>query len=189
MAEEGQSPRTEYAAHIAAEGAVHYDWGMRMTKRLGGAMFISAALLACSSEDKTSSSSGSPGSSSGTSGTSGSAASSGGASGTSGTSGTPAAEAPLAPKLDQVAQMAKVLHVMWTNPATKCDSIEGERQAQMPDGTVMEKYKVAFTVAGDIDNKMDTGAAEQMKYTYRLRCKVKSTYSPYSNEAGETPKP
>ena len=161
-----------------------------MTKRLGGAVFISAALLACSSEDKTSSSSGSPGSSSGTSGTSGSAAaSSGGASGTSGTSGTPAAEAPLAPKLDQVAQMAKVLHVMWTNPATKCDSIEGERQAQMPDGTVMENYKVAFTVAGDIDNKMDTGAAEQMKYTYRLRCKVKSTYSPYSNEAGETPKP
>lgn len=169
---------------------MHYDKAMRISKRLGIAVFISSALLACSSDDKTSSSSGSTSSSGGTSGTSGSAAaSSGGASGSSGTSGAPATEAPLAPKLDQVAQMANVLHVMWTIPTTKCDSIEGERQAQMPDGTVMEKYKVAFTVAGDVDNKMDTGATAQMKYTYRLRCKVAASYSPYSNEASGTPKP
>ncbi|MBS2012571.1 MAG: hypothetical protein JST00_06785 [Deltaproteobacteria bacterium] len=73
-------------------------------------------------------------------------------------------------------------------PATKCDAIEGERKANMSDGTEMEKYKVLFSVAGDVDNKMDTAATENMKYTYRLRCKVGSTYSAYSAEVGENPK-
>lgn len=160
---------------------------MSITTRLGLVAVLSAALFACSSNDTggSSSSGGSSGTSGGTSGSSG--ATSGG---TSGTSGSPGSAAPAAPKLDAVAQMMNVLHVKWTaDPATKCDSIEAERKANMPDGTVMEAYKVAFTVAGDIDNKMDSGATAAMKYTYRLRCKVGTAYSPYSNEASGTPKP
>lgn len=163
---------------------------MLITTRLGLVAVLSAALFACSSNDTggSTSSGGSSGTSGGTSGSSGgtSGATSGGTSGTSGSQGT----APAAPKLDAVAQMMNVLHVKWTaDPSTKCDSIEAERKANMPDGAVMEEYKVAFTVAGDIDNKMDSGATAAMKYTYRLRCKVGTAYSPYSNEASGTPKP
>lgn len=84
--------------------------------------------------------------------------------------------------------MNGVLHVRWTLPSTKCDAIEGERKATMMNGAEMEKYKVLFSVAGDVDNKMDTAATDDMKYTYRLRCKVGSAYSPYSSEVGENPK-
>lgn len=157
---------------------------MMITTRLGLVAALSAALFACSSNDTggSTSSSGStgtppPGTSGGT--TSG---------GTSGTSGSSGASAPAAPKIDAVSQMLNVLHVKWTNPTAACDNVDAERKAEMPDGTLMEKYKVAFTVAGDIDNKMDSTATDNMKYTYRLRCKVGSQYSPYSNEASGTPK-
>lgn len=112
-----------------------------------------AALAACGSDDSMSNMN--MGSSSGSTGTS--------------TSGVPTIKA--------VNKMQNVLHVQWTNPTPACESVEGERMAQMADGTMMEEYKVAFTVPGTVDNKMDTGATEDMKYTYRLRCKGATKYS------------
>lgn len=106
---------------------------------------------------------------------------------TSSSSSGATATAPKAPKIDEVAKMTGALHVMWTNNETGCDAVEGERQAQMADGSIMEKYKVAFTVPGDVDNKHDTTATEDMKYTYRLRCKKGTTYSDYSNEMSANP--
>lgn len=73
--------------------------------------------------------------------------------------------------------MMGYLHVQWTNPSVACESVEGERMAQMSDGTMMEEYKVVFTVPGTVDNKMDPSATEDMKYTYRIRCKGTSKYS------------
>lgn len=150
---------------------------------------LSALGAGCSSsQDPQPTSSGSSGST-GSSGTSGSSGSSGDTTSgaTSGTSGSPAA-APKAPKIDQVAKMMGALHVMWTNTETTCDSIVGERQAQMADGSVMEAYAVAFTVPGEADNKHDTTATANMKYTYRLRCKKGDQFSAYSNELSGSPK-
>ena len=104
------------------------------------------------------------------------------------TPAAPAAVVVKAPKVDEVAKMAGALHVMWTNAEAACDAIEGERQAKMSDGTIMEKYKVAFTVPGEADNKHDTTATDAMTYTYRLRCKKGTTYSAYSNELSGNPK-
>ena len=100
----------------------------------------------------------------------------------------PVAAVPKAPTIDTVAQMQGALHVMWTNPTPACETIEGERQATMSDGSVMEKYKVAFTVPGEADNKHDTTATDAMTYSYRLRCKTGSQYSAYSNVVAGTPK-
>ena len=107
---------------------------------------------------------------------------------TSGGTPAPAAAAPKAPTVDGVAKMQGALHVMWTNPTPACDSIEGERQATMSDGTVHEKYKVVFTVPGEADNKHDTSATDAMTYSYRLRCKVGAAYSDYSNVKAGSPK-
>jgi hypothetical protein len=104
------------------------------------------------------------------------------------TTAPPAAAAPKAPTLDTVAKMDGALHVMWTNPTPACDTVEGERQATMPDGSVMEKYKVVFTVPGEADNKHDTSATDAMTYSYRLRCKVGAVYSMYSNVVAGNPK-
>lgn len=82
-----------------------------------------------------------------------------------------------APAIKAVSKMQGVLHVQWANPTPACESVEGERKAEMPGGAVMEEYKVAFTVPGTVDNKMDTGATADMKYTYRLRCKGATGYS------------
>lgn len=103
-------------------------------------------------------------------------------SGTSGTGGGPGA-----PKLDDLVKMSGALHVMWTNPAEGCDSVEGERQAAMADGTVHEAYKVVFTEPGEADNKHDMTATADMDYTYRLRCKKGDAFSAYSNEMTKNP--
>ncbi len=102
-------------------------------------------------------------------------------------SSSDAASAPKAPKMNEVIKMVGGLHVTWTNNEASCDAVEGERQAQMADGTVMEKYKVVFSVPGSADNKHDATATEDMKYTYRLRCKKGSSYSDYSNELSGNP--
>lgn len=107
---------------------------------------------------------------------------------TSGGTTPPAAAAPKAPTVDSVEKMQGALHVMWTNPTPACDTVEGERQATMSDGSVMEKYKVVFTVPGEADNKHDTSATDAMTYSYRLRCKVGTTYSEYSNVKAGSPK-
>jgi hypothetical protein len=97
-----------------------------------------------------------------------------------------AADAPVAnlkaPVLTMVMPMTGGLHVMWTNSQTDCDSIEGERKS------VTEAYKVVFTIPdGTVDNKHDAPLAAGTLYTYRVRCKKGSGYSPYSNEMSETP--
>jgi hypothetical protein len=151
------------------------------------AAFTAAAFaIGCSSSSDTKTP---PTGSSGSSGAPSSSGDPGTSSGDPGaSSGTPAATAPKAPTLDAVAKMMGALHVMWTNNETNCDSIEVERQAQMSDGSVMEEYKVAYTLPGEADNKHDTSATADMKYTYRLRCKKGPTYSKYSNEMSGNPK-
>lgn len=92
-----------------------------------------------------------------------------------------------APTINAIMKMSGALHVTWTNNDATCEFVEGERQAQMADGSVMEKYKVVFTVPGTVDNKHDTTATADMKYTYRLRCKKGTDYSGYSNEMSANP--
>jgi hypothetical protein len=139
------------------------------------AFLIAAVAIGCSSNDNKTPS---PGGSSGDLGT---PSSSGDPS-----SGTPAA--PKAPKVDMIMKMAGALHVTWTNNEAACDTIEMEREAQMSDGSVMENYKVVYTLPGEADNKHDTSATADMKYTYRLRCKKGTTYSDYSNAMSANPK-
>lgn len=87
-----------------------------------------------------------------------------------------------APTVSMVAPMAGGLHVMWKNGQADCDAIEGERKS------VAEAYKVVFTVPdGSVDNKHDAPLTAGTAYTYRLRCKKGSEYSPYSNEKTATP--
>lgn len=107
---------------------------------------------------------------------------------TPGTTTPPAAATPTAPTIQTVEKMQGALHVMWMNPTPACDTVEGERQATMPDGTIMEKYKVVFTVPGEADNKHDTSATDAMTYSYRLRCKTGTVYSGYSNVVAGNPK-
>lgn len=122
----------------------------------------------------------------GSSSSSGSGSTSSSSSGGTSTSGTPAASLK-APTLDTVEKMMGALHVMWTNSDSGCDSVVGERKAEMADGTVHEPYKEVFSVPGEADNKHDTSATDDMKYTYRLRCKKGDAFSAYSNEKGLNP--
>lgn len=94
-----------------------------------------------------------------------------------------------APTVMDVMTMSGALHISWTNNESACDAIEGERKAMMADGSMMEAYKVVFSVPGSVDNKMDTTATDSMMYTYRVRCKKGTAYSDYSNEKGANPKP
>ncbi len=152
------------------------------------ALTIAALAVGCSSSNTSTSSSGNPSPTSTTDpGTTAPPADPG--SNTSGSSGTPApaAAAPKAPQITEIMKMMGALHVNWTNNEPSCDTIEGERQATMSDGSIMEKYKVVFSVPGEADNKMDSAATDNMKYTYRLRCKKGTTYSAYSNEMSANP--
>ena len=103
------------------------------------------------------------------------------------TAGSPATTEVKAPTIDKVEKMTGALHVSWSASGSSCDTFEGERQAQMSDGSVMEKYKVVFSVPGSADSEMDGSATDDMKYTYRLRCKKGSAYSAYSNELSGNP--
>lgn len=85
-----------------------------------------------------------------------------------------------APTLDQLMKMSGALHIMWTNNQV-CDSVVGERKTATTD------YKQIFSVPGTVNNKMDGAATADTDYTYRLRCKVGTTFSPYSNELTKNP--
>jgi hypothetical protein len=131
-----------------------------MKTKVLGVVFLAAAVVGCSSADEPA----------------------------GGAAAATKESAPRPPTVDEVAKMDGSLHVTWKNADSSCDSVEGERQAKMADGSIMEKYKVVFTVPGDVDNKHDTSASDDMEYTYRLRCKKGATYSPYSNELSKNPK-
>jgi hypothetical protein len=88
---------------------------------------------------------------------------------------------PEAPHLDIVEPMASVLHVEWTE-ITPCDTIAAERKDDQD-----TSYVLAFDVTGDETSHMDADAFENTTYTYRLRCKVGSTSSGYSNELSANP--
>lgn len=148
---------------------------------------VIVGLAACSSSEETTNPA--PSSSGGSSGASGSSSSgsSGNTTSSASSSGTTVATLK-APKIDEVNKMMGTLHVIWTNQETTCESVVGERKAEMSDGTVHEQYKEVFTVPGEADNKHETTATETtMKYTYRLRCKKGDAFSEYSNELGGTP--
>lgn len=93
-----------------------------------------------------------------------------------------------APTLDMVMKMDGVLHLMWTNHQDDCDAVEVERKSAQANGTEVAAYAVLYSVAGDVDNKMDAQATEDLTYSYRLHCKKGDMYSPYSNELSENPK-
>lgn len=100
----------------------------------------------------------------------------------SGTSTGTGDVAPSAPVLDEVAAMHGALHLYWTNVASDCDEIEGERM------TPADDFAVFFTVPGTVDNEADDGATDPATtYTYRVRCKRGETYSEYSNELSASP--
>ena len=150
---------------------------------------LGAFVAACGGDDKggSTSSSAGGGSSSGTSGESSSGSpggsDAGSSSGTSGASGTPAPKTIAAPKITMLMKMTGGLHVMWDLPKdTTCEKIEAERK------TATEAYKAVWSTPGDVDNKHDGTATEDTTYTYRLRCKVGTDYSTYSNEMGKNPK-
>lgn len=99
--------------------------------------------------------------------------------GDGGGSGSGALAAPL---VEMVMPMAPAgLHVTWKNVQADCEEIEGERKTATAD------YAVVFSVPGSADNKHDGTATDKVEYTYRLRCKKGSSYSPYSNEMSGTP--
>ncbi len=87
-----------------------------------------------------------------------------------------------APTIVRLDPMTGGLHVTWVNNQKDCDAIEGERKSDA------EAYKVVFTVPdGFVDNKHDGPLTAGTAYTYRVRCKKGSDYSPYSNEQTGTP--
>ena len=105
-----------------------------------------------------------------------------GASGSSGSGGGAGASALAAPTVKSVMPMPPAgLHVTWNNVQTDCDEIEGERK------TATVPYAVAFKVPGYVDNEHDATATESLEYTYRVRCRKGSDYSPYSNEMSGMP--
>jgi hypothetical protein len=83
--------------------------------------------------------------------------------------------------LDDVMAMGGGLHVSWTVVGS-CDAIEGE--SKMDGGS----WAAAFSVAGTETSHVDDKATMDMTYSYRLRCKKGSEYSPYSNEKSGNPK-
>lgn len=88
---------------------------------------------------------------------------------------------PLAPTLTALMPMAGALHVRWISADPFCEIIEGERKS------ASTAYEVVFTVPGEADNEHDTTATGNVDYTYRLRCKKGSAYSPYSAEKTGNP--
>jgi hypothetical protein len=147
---------------------------MAYSRQIGLAA-VGLALAACGGSETGSSSAGATGGGGGAGAASGT-----GGHGGAGEGGGPEAMAPDAPVLSFVMPMLDVLHVEWV-PQPECDQIEAERKDPMHD------YAVAFTVAGSKKAYMDSGATEDMEYTYRLRCRVGEAYSGYSNEMSGNP--
>lgn len=83
--------------------------------------------------------------------------------------------------LMEVMPMEGALHVSWMNMTPNAESVEAERK--MDTG----EFEPAFSVPGNVDNKMDAEATDDMPYTYRLRAKMGESYSPYSNEMTANP--
>lgn len=86
-----------------------------------------------------------------------------------------------APMLMEVEPMEGALHITWMNMQDDAESVEAERK--MDDGA----FELAFSVPGTVDNRMDPEATDNMPYTYRLRAKKGTDYSPYSNEIAANP--
>lgn len=86
-----------------------------------------------------------------------------------------------APMLMKCMPMEGALHLEWMNMQKDCDSVEAERKMHS------NPFEDAFSVPGNVDNKMDATATEDMDYTYRLRCKKGDAYSGYSNEMTANP--
>lgn len=86
-----------------------------------------------------------------------------------------------APMLMEIEPMEGALHITWMNMQEDADTVEAERK--MDEGA----FEPAFSVPGTVDNRMDPEATDDMPYTYRLRAKKGTEYSPYSNEITANP--
>lgn len=85
------------------------------------------------------------------------------------------------PTLDRLMRMQGGLHVMWTNPSTRCAFVVGERMS----GT--EPWREVFRVEGTYDNLHQDGMQAGVLYSYRLRCEQPGRFSKPSNEKSATP--
>ena len=86
-----------------------------------------------------------------------------------------------APMLMEVMPMEGALHLTWMNMTADAESVEAERK--MDTG----EFEPAFSAPGSVDNKMDPQATDDMDYTYRLRAKIGTNFSTYSNEITANP--
>jgi hypothetical protein len=69
------------------------------------------------------------------------------------------------------------IHLGWDPQGETCDQFVGERK------DALDPYTTWFTVQGTITTYDDTTPMKVgVNYTYRIRCKKGSRYSPYSNE-------
>lgn len=83
--------------------------------------------------------------------------------------------------LKSVEKMDGALMLYWMNMEAGCTTVEGERK----EGS--GAFAPVFSVPGEVDNKHDTTATKDEKYTYRLRCLKESTASAYSGEVSMNP--
>jgi hypothetical protein len=72
----------------------------------------------------------------------------------------------------------RTMHIQWTNVTPDCDAVEGEHKWALSGG-----YLPRFSVSGSTTSYEDTTNYQNFtQYTYHLRCKKGSNYSPFSNE-------
>lgn len=76
---------------------------------------------------------------------------------------------------------SKTLTVGWTNVQKDCDGVEAWRK------DALDPYVVVFTAPGTASSQDDPGATQNINYTYKLRCKKGSSYSPFSYELSANP--
>jgi hypothetical protein len=85
-----------------------------------------------------------------------------------------------APRLLEATPFSLVLKITW-EIKSPCDSIEGERK------TEVDPYQAIFEVPGTDTVYVDSEAAKDQAYTYRLRCFRGMNASAYSNEKTANP--
>ena len=87
-----------------------------------------------------------------------------------------------------VPKMGPGLKLTWSEP-TPCDTVEGERQ------TMIDPYPSqatppgppTFSVPGAMKTYLDTAPAQNLFFTYHVRCVVSGVSSDWSNEMAANP--
>ncbi len=77
------------------------------------------------------------------------------------------------------------IRVYWTDPMDGEDGFRVERRLHTPSNSPWS----TFDVAANVTEYVDTGLTEGLGYVYRVRTKVGSEFSPYSNQIVRNPRP